>query len=240
MAGQTRGQEVLERLRADLDSGEFRPGDRIPTERELMVRYGAGRNTIRGAVQGLVALGRLEVKAGYGTTVTGLDGRTALAHSLGDVELDEAALNDILEFRLLFEGETASLASQRATDDELADIRNSLAAYQDAVRRSEEVYEHDIAFHRAIAAASHNSIYLQAIDKGYPALQKLMRDSDRRPGDLATAAAEHALVAHYIALGDAEAARDAMRQHIRKSIDRRLLPRDVGEQSTPELVRVER
>ena len=226
MPNQTRAQEVLERLRTDLDRGEFKPGARIPTERELMVRYSAGRNTIRGAVQALVALGRLEVKAGYGTTVTGSDGRTALAQSLGDVEMDESALQDILEFRILFEGETASLASQRASDEELTEIRTTLAAYQDAVRRSEEVYEHDIAFHRAIAAASHNAIYTQAIDLGYPALRRLMRESDREPGDLAEAAAEHALVAHYIALGDAEAARDAMRQHIRKSIDRRLQYRE--------------
>ncbi len=233
MPNQTRAQEVLERLRGDLDGGEFKPGERIPTERELMVRYSAGRNTVRGAVQGLVALGRLEVKAGYGTTVTGSDGRTAIAHSLGDVDMDEAALQDILDFRLLFEGETASLASQMATDAELTEIRNSLAAYQDAVRRSQEVYEHDIAFHRAIAAASHNSIYTQAIDLGYPTMRRLMSESDRGPADLAEAAAEHALVAHYIALGDAEAARDAMRQHIRKSIDRRVQHLEEAESTTP-------
>jgi DNA-binding FadR family transcriptional regulator len=51
MPGQTRGQEVLERLRADLNGEEFKPGDRIPTERELMVCYSAGRNTVREAVQ---------------------------------------------------------------------------------------------------------------------------------------------------------------------------------------------
>jgi GntR family transcriptional repressor for pyruvate dehydrogenase complex len=221
MPGQTRGQEVLERLRADLNGEEFKPGDRIPTERELMVRYSAGRNTVREAVQSLVALGRLEVKAGFGTTVTGSDGRTALAQSLGEVDMDESALQDMLDFRLVFEGETASLAAQIATDEELAEIRKSLAGYQDAVRRNEDVYDKDVAFHRAIAAASHNSIYTQAIDLGFPALRKWMRDSDREPSDLATAAAEHSLVAHYIAIGDANAAKDAMRLHIRKSIDRR-------------------
>ncbi|MCU1581413.1 MAG: nanR [Microbacteriaceae bacterium] len=221
MPGQTRGQEVLERLRADLNGEEFKPGDRIPTERELMVRYSAGRNTVREAVQSLVALGRLEVKAGYGTTVTGSDGRAALAQSLGEVEMDEHALKDMVHFRLLFEGETASLAAQIATDAELAEVRKSLADYQDAVRRNEDVFDKDVAFHRAIAAASHNSIYTQAVDLGFPALREWIGDSEREPSDLAAAAAEHSLVVHYIAVGDADAARDAMRLHIRMSIDRR-------------------
>jgi GntR family transcriptional repressor for pyruvate dehydrogenase complex len=82
--GQTRGQEALERLRADLNCGEFKPGDRIPPERELMVRYSAGRNADREAVRGLVAVGRLEVKASFGGTATGSDGRTVLAQSLGE------------------------------------------------------------------------------------------------------------------------------------------------------------
>jgi DNA-binding FadR family transcriptional regulator len=226
MAGQTRGQEVLERLRADLNGEEFKPGDRIPTERELMVRYSAGRNTVREAVQSLVALGRLEVKAGYGTTVTGSDGRAALAQSLGEVDMDESALHEMLDFRLLFEAETASLAAQIATDAELAEIRKSLAAYQDAVRRNEDVFEKDLAFHRAIAVASHNSIYTQCIDIGFPGLREWIGDAEREPGDLAAAAAEHSLVVHYIAIGDADAARDAMRVHIRMSIDRREHNRD--------------
>ena len=221
MPGQTRGQQVLERLRADLNGDEFKPGERIPTERELMVRYSAGRNTVREAVQSLVALGRLEVKAGYGTTVTGSDGRAALAQSLGEVEMDESALKDMLDFRLLFEPETASLAAQTSTDEELAAIRKSLAGYQDAVRRNEDVFDKDVAFHRAIAAASHNSIYLQAVDLGFPALREWINDAGREPSDLATAAAEHSVIAHHIAIGDADAARDAMRLHIQNSIARR-------------------
>ncbi|MCU1525938.1 MAG: FadR family transcriptional regulator [Microbacteriaceae bacterium] len=63
--------------------------------------------------------------------------------------MDESALQDMLDFRLVFEGETASLAAQIATDEELAEIRKSLAGYQVAVRRNEDVYDKDVAFHRA-------------------------------------------------------------------------------------------
>src|ERR1700690_846440 len=142
------GQEVAERLRSDLTNGVFQPGQKLPPERELMTRYSAGRNTVREAVQGLVALGMLEVKAGSGTTVSRADGRAAIARSVAGRPLDEAALEDLVEFRLLLEGEAAALAAKRATPEDLALIREKLAAYQDAVRRSEEVYAHDVAFHR--------------------------------------------------------------------------------------------
>ena len=223
MAHQTLGQEVAERLRGDLIGGVFKPGEKLPPERELMTRYSAGRNTVREAVQRLVALGMLEVKAGYGTTVSRPDGRVAIAHSLTGRPLDEAALVDLAEFRLLLEGEAASLAAQRATPEDLALIREKLASYQDAVRRSEDVYAHDVAFHRAVSSAAHNSFYLQVIDTSSQLFQGAMRAADRAPGDIVKAAEEHALIAHHVLLGDGDAARRAMRAHIQAGHERRLM-----------------
>lgn len=228
MAHQTLGQEVAERLRSDLVSGVFEPGAKLPPERALMARYSAGRNTVREAVQRLAALGMLEVKAGYGTTVSRPDGRVAIAHSLAGRPLDEAALVDLAEFRLLLEGEAASLAAQRAVPEDLALIREKLAAYQDAVRRSEDVYTHDVAFHRAVCAAAHNSFYLQVIDTSSQLFQGAMRAADRAPGDILKAAEEHALIAHYVLLGEAGAARRAMRAHIQAGSERRLTGNERG------------
>jgi GntR family transcriptional repressor for pyruvate dehydrogenase complex len=223
MAHQKLGQEVAERLRSDLTKGVFKPGEKLPPERQLMTRYNAGRNTVREAVQGLVALGMLEVKAGYGTTVSRADGRVAIARSVADRPLDEAALMDLVEFRLLLEGEAAALSAQRASTEDLALIREKLAAYQDAVRRSEEVYAHDVAFHRAVSSATHNSFYLEVIDMSSQLFQGAMRAADRAPGDLLKAAEEHALIAHHVLLGDSDAAAKAMRAHIVAGNERRLM-----------------
>jgi len=70
----------------------------------------------------------------------------------------QAALVDLVEFRLLLEGEAASLAAQRATPEDLALIREKLAIYQDAVRRSEDVYAHDVEFHRAVSSLTRSLI----------------------------------------------------------------------------------
>lgn len=164
MGVQTLGQEVAERLRRDLAEGIFKPGEKLPPERELMSRYSVGRNTVREAVRGLVALGMLEVKAGSGTTVSRVDGRTALARTMDERPMDESALEDLVEFRLLLEGQAAQLAAERATSEDLDRIRERLAAYQNAVRRYEAVYEHDVAFHRAVSEATHNRLFLDVID----------------------------------------------------------------------------
>jgi GntR family transcriptional repressor for pyruvate dehydrogenase complex len=222
MGAQTLGQEVAERLRRDLAEGVFKPGAKLPPERELMLRYSVGRNTLREAVHGLVALGMLEVKAGSGTTVSRADGRTALAHSVAERPMDESALEDLLEFRLLLEGQAAQLAAERATPADLERIREQLTAYQNAVRRNEAVYEHDVAFHRAVSEATHNQLFLDVIDTSSQLFQGAMQAADHAPEDLLKAAAEHAMIAHHVLMGDGEAAGRAMRAHILAGNERRL------------------
>jgi GntR family transcriptional repressor for pyruvate dehydrogenase complex len=222
VSNQTLGQEVARRLMHDLNSGMFKQGDKLPTQLELMTRYSAGRNTVREAVQGLVALGLLEVRAGFGTTVCRIDGQAVMARTMSATTLDEAAMDDLLEFRLLLEGEAAALASERAAATDHEAIRGALADYQDAVRKSEEVYSHDVAFHRAIANATHNRLYVGVIDTSSQLFQKAMQAADRAPGDIFEAAAEHALIAHHILAGDRDSARATMRDHIVAGNNRRL------------------
>jgi GntR family transcriptional repressor for pyruvate dehydrogenase complex len=222
VSNQTLGQEVAQRLMHDLNSGVFKQGDKLPTQIELMTRYSAGRNTVREAVQGLVALGLLEVKAGFGTTVCRMNGQAVLAKTMSASKLDEFAMDDLLEFRLLLEGEAAALASDRASAADHEAIRTALAEYQDAVRRSEEVYSHDVGFHRAIAEGTHNGLYVGVIDASSQLFQRAMRAADRAPGDIFEAAAEHALIAHHILAGDGDSARRAMRDHLVAGNNRRL------------------
>ncbi len=220
MAAETLGQEVSRRLLRDLQGGVFPAGSKLPPERELMVRYAVGRNTLREAVRGVVALGLLEVQAGVGTTVKRTDSAEKLVPAVaGDVST-APSIDDLLEYRLLVETEAAGLAAERASKYDLTDVRKALATYQDAVRQAENVYARDVAFHRSITAAAHNPIFLSAIDASAELLELAMRNADRAEGDVSEAAAEHALIAHYVVLGDASAARAAMRSHLLAGRDR--------------------
>jgi GntR family transcriptional repressor for pyruvate dehydrogenase complex len=221
MASGTWGKAVSQGLISDIQTGVFVQGTKLPPERALMARYSVGRNTLREAVHGLVALGMLEVRAGVGTTVRMVDGAHALDRSVAGALFHEAAVDDLLEFRLLLETDAAARAAERAEAPDHAAIREALADYQDAVRLGTAIYEKDVAFHRAIANATHNAIYVKVIDTTAQLLIGAMREADRAPGDIAAAAQEHALVAHHILLGDSAAAEHAMRTHILAGNERR-------------------
>jgi GntR family transcriptional repressor for pyruvate dehydrogenase complex len=212
---------VAQRLLDDITAGVFEQGSKLPPERELMTQYGVGRNSLREAVQSLVATGFLDVRAGAGTTVRTIDGRAAITRSFTAAMLQDAAVADILELRLLLETDAAARAAERAEEPELQDIRTALAAYQDAVRRDEDLYSRDVAFHRAIAAGSHNRVYVSVIDTAAHLLERVMRAGHHKPADVRAAAEEHALIAHHVLLGDAGSAAAAMRAHLTSSNERR-------------------
>ena len=160
-----------------------------------------------------------------------IDGRAAITQSFTAAMLHDAAVADILELRMLLEVDAASRAAHRALEPELRESRTALAAYQDAVRRNEDLYARDVAFHRAIAAGSHNRVYLSVIDTAAQLLERVMRASHHKPADVRAAAAEHALIAHHVLLGDAESAAAAMRAHLTSSNERRNQPQDGNAQS---------
>ena len=227
MTARTRGQRVAQQLLDDITTGVFEQGSKLPPERELMTRYGVGRNSLREAVQSLVAMGVLDVRAGAGTTVRMIDGSAAITQSFTTAMLQEAASDDILELRVLLEVDAAARAAERANDEELQGIRTTLAAYQDAVRRNEDLYARDVDFHRAIATGAHNRIYLSVIDTTSQLLERVMRAGHHTSADVRAAATEHALIAHHILLGDAASAASAMRGHLMSSDERRLQARSI-------------
>ncbi|MER7181869.1 FCD domain-containing protein [Streptomyces hyaluromycini] len=221
MAARTRGQIVAQQLLDDITSGVFEQGSKLPPERELMTRYGVGRNSLREAVQSLVATGVLDVRAGAGTTVQKIDGSSAITQGFTAAMLQDAAVGELLELRVLLEVDAAARAAERAEEAELQEIRAALAAYQDAVRRDEDLYARDVAFHRSIAAAAHNRLYLSVVDTTAQLLERFMRAAHHTPTDVRAAAQEHALIAHHILLGDSESAAAAMRAHLASSNERR-------------------
>lgn len=230
---ETLASQLSRRLIEDLQRGTYPQGTRLPPERELMARYGVGRNTLREAVRGLVTLGLLDVRAGIGTTVRFVDGQPALERTVSGALLADPAVEELVEFRLLLETRAAEKAAARAAPADVAQVRQALAAYEDAVRLGRQIYERDVAFHRAVAAASHNSVFVAVIDTTAQLLLGAMREADREPGDLLAAATEHALIANRIAVGDQEGAAAAMREHILHADERRQLRGGAGDGRPP-------
>jgi DNA-binding FadR family transcriptional regulator len=212
-------QAVGEELLTAIREGRLRPGERLPPERELMERFSVGRNTIREAVQSLAAMGVLDVRPGRGTMVLSTPKESALDAVTLAALLDGQTVLDLYEFRRLLEVETAGLATQRGTDEDIAAIRAALEHYGQALAEGRPGYPADIDFHRAVADASHNAIFIRVLAAIGDLIVGARRAVEPALDARHAALADHERIYEAIAARDTDGARTAMRNHMTNAIE---------------------
>ncbi|MEU6113817.1 FadR/GntR family transcriptional regulator [Streptomyces sp. NPDC047117] len=205
---------VVDALRAQLSAGEWRIGDRIPTEHALAEQLQVGRNTVREAVRVLVHAGMLRSRQGEGTFVVSAADPAAIMRGV-----QRSGVRDVLEVRIALETEAARLAALRHEPADLERMRAALdaqRALEDAGGRLaagslERYADHDIAFHQAVVGAAHNA----ALSATYEWFSSSVREAlvsglgDREMPQLLHG--DHHAVLEAIASGDPDAAEAAAR-----------------------------
>ncbi len=207
---QTVAQDLLDRVR----SGELRIGDRLPTELGLMERYGVGRSAVREAVQSLVAIGILDVRPGRGAKVIGLGTENVLDSPTMFALLGRSDIMDLYDLRLLIEAESSARVAAAPSDQTLLELAGHLYRFQAAVAGHLPAYEADLAFHRAIVAATGNAVFLRVLDGLSDMLWSVREQTARVPGALVLAGVQHQDILDAIARGDPDGARAATVAHI--------------------------
>ena len=213
-------QLVSEEIEKLIVLGEFKPGDRLPSEYELAQRLGVGRSTVREATKALVSRKILEVHRGNGTFVceqTGL-----VQDPLGlRFQPDKKRLGlDLCEVRLMIEPEIAALAAQKATEEEIARMQALCDAIEEKVRRNENYGALDQQLHTLWAACTRNAIMPNLVPILSQAIP-LFIDITKRALQMQSLRTHQAVV-DAIRARDSEAARQAMRVHLednRRSIE---------------------
>ena len=205
---------VADALLVDIRAGIYQPGDRLPTERGLMERFGVGRSAIREAVQSLVAMGILDVRPGVGAVVIGIGAEDALDDGMISALLEDQAIDDLYDFRELLESEAAARAATRATPAEVAAIASAFERLRTAVEGGASSYQADLDFHRMVVRASENVIYLRVLDAITDLLASLRHQTELVPGAAELAVSQHEAICRAIEDRDADAARRASIEHI--------------------------
>lgn len=155
-------ENVVSRLTSAIMSGELKPGDKIPTETDLVRSFGVGRNTVREAVRILVAYGILEVRRADGTYVCdGFSPKILDPMLYGIILQKESAHHDLIGFRKLLDGgilrEVFCAGITDETWERLNDIQDDLEQYLSTGENDVAVIaEKDIAFHHELAVATKN------------------------------------------------------------------------------------
>jgi DNA-binding FadR family transcriptional regulator len=196
-----------------LEAG-LRPGDRLPSERELMARLAVGRSSLREAVRTLVALGVIEVAVGSGMYVADGEGSMITRPLFWGRLMSEQSTRDVVEARRVVEVELAGLAAERARDDELAAIREKITLIERHLDDPDAFARYDLEFHLAIADAAHNQVLRQVIDTMRHVMRAWFAEAFRGREDRSEPVGRHQLIYDAIAARDPERARQAMAEHI--------------------------
>ncbi len=198
--------QVIEAIINLLRSGRFRPGDRLPSEWELVERLGVGRSAVREGLRELAALHVLQARQGRGTFVRSLRPDLLPSVALG-TRAHRTLVRELLEIRLMIEPEAAAIAAMRATPQDMRRLSHDVAelrARLDAGYRPPE----DLGFHIDIIRATKNAALSRVVGPivaYYEHDDSVSTERDVR---------EHATVLDAIRARNAEAARACMRAHL--------------------------
>ncbi len=147
-------RQILDRI----TGGQLKPGQRLPSQRELAQALAVGRSSVREAINALVVMGYLRVKHGQGTFVArNLPSSDEAVKKLGSA-LEAGSLMDLMEVRRLLECKSAALAAERADRQQIEQLRANIEKMEQATGRYQVFLEADLDFHAALAEASGNSI----------------------------------------------------------------------------------
>ena len=217
-------RELIQRI----ERGELRPGDRLPSERELMLAYGVSRTVVREATSSLRSAGRIATQQGRGAFVMASIGPAARPYPIALTQEPAASKSsqlDILDVRIGLETEAAALAARRRTPEAMHGIELALQSLSIALDGgSSGVRRKDREFHIAIARATNNPYFVDLLSSLslLPADKplRIYADAAARKLHLQQVRAEHDQIVRAIERGDAEAARAAMRVHLANSQER--------------------
>ncbi len=209
--------KIIRQIRDLITSGQLKPGDKLPPERKLSERLGVGRSNVRDAIKKLEFYGILKTLPQSGTVVAGI-GISALEGLISDVlKIENSDFASLVETRVLLETESARLAAWRRTDQDIANIKNALEAYESKVKQGQQAVEEDLIFHLKIAEASKNKVLKSLMLIITPdIINNFIQLDICKNGRFYEALKEHKVIVQHIIDQEAEKAAAAMRIHLKE------------------------
>ena len=223
-------EAIVDQIKTLIRTNRLRPGDRLPSERELCQRMGVSRVTVREALRILEAGGLVEIRVGArgGAFVT-TPSSERLGAGLADlITLAPVTAVEVTEARLIFELGIIPTIVERATDEDITGLRELTTAHIAALRRDEYTVAKSAEFHNRLAACTHNLAIEMLMQSFHGPLLMSLREA-------ATAALmgqrgvyEHRDVVEAIAARDAAKVTEIMHRHLSRTAKRLARAADIA------------
>jgi len=216
-------QTVAREIQNMIQTGVLKPGEKIPSQRELSEQFGVSRASLREALLTLETLGMVKTEAGRGTFVTAPAERAAgPAANMAPWRYSQSySAFDVFQTRALLEGEIAKLAAGRLTQRQLDEMEQATETMERSWEKQDVIsnVEADLQFHATIVSACSN-VMMQAL---YQTVRELITETQRQPIPITDPArmrnsiAEHRRVIEALRLNDGNLAKAEMETHIRNT-----------------------
>ncbi|QRP50447.1 FadR/GntR family transcriptional regulator [Amycolatopsis sp. FDAARGOS 1241] len=214
---------IVEQIRSLIRADKLRPGDRLPSERDLCDQMGVSRVTVREALRVLEAAGLVAIRVGArgGAFVT-TPSSTKLGANLADlVTLSPMTAPEVIEARQVVELGIIEMVIERATEEDVDELREMTREHQAALKRGEYSMEMSAAFHVRVAKCAHNAAIEMLVHSFHgPLLMSLREAQVAAPLMGHRGTSEHREFVEAIGARDAEKARDIMAKHLRRTSQR--------------------
>ncbi|MDP7343500.1 MAG: transcriptional regulator NanR [Alphaproteobacteria bacterium] len=209
--------EVVDRLEGLIHSGELGLGEKLPSERDLMERFGVGRPSVREALFSLQKMGLVAITSGERARVTKPTPETVLNGLTGTVRhvlTDAQGVRYLQEARLFFEAGLARHAALHAADEDIARLQQALGENQRALGDLEAFERTDVTFHYVLAEIPQNPVFVAIHEAVVGWLTEQRNTSLRNPGAAQNGYDWHARIFTAVADHDVDEAERAMRGHL--------------------------
>lgn len=214
--------QIFLELQKYFSEANLKPGDRLPSERDLAAALKVSRNSLREAFRVSEILGLIEIIPGSGTYITKVNDDTILPLAMA-LSIQNNSIEELMEIRLILESTGANLAAQRRDEQDLIQLKKALDEMRASIRNIKDWVKADILFHCLIAKAARNSLLLRLYNTIVDSLAESVSiavkeriTSDQRALDTLE---EHIQIYEQIKLQNGHIASAKMLQHLAGAIE---------------------
>lgn len=214
----SKSQKIVSQIRELFSDGKLKPGEKLPSERELAVVFNVSRTSVREAIRTMAALDLVEIKVGCGVFVKEAMLHSVMNNAAHTLVISQDEVRSLFEIRRLLETRAAAWAALRASKEEIADLASLVREARINVKSkkididSASIY--DKKFHSTVISISQNQVLVKIMSGIFDVLDRVRTRSATVPGRVAQSINDHEEIAEAIAARDPERAMEAMFVHI--------------------------
>lgn len=212
--------DIVQQIITLISNGDLKAGQRLPSERDLCVKFAASRSSLREALRCLSIMGVLTARPGEGTSVA-MDGSKFMETVLQwRMSTEQHDIEDLMEVRMALESVTAASAARNAEGQDLKKLEDLVARMEESVGDARRFAALDLEFHLGLAKASNNKLILDLVTVIRGQLERGVARVLQLPDAMPLSVQEHREILQAVIKKDSEQACAAMQNHLQAAVRR--------------------